>query len=518
MSRKSKRHERAKPEAQASAQAYAGNGGRINSPYPIASDSTSFRWRPQIDKDVLSLIPQYRQRAMLSDARYIYTSEGMVSGAVHTRADYVVGAAWMPAYLGSDARYKAAVTPLLQSWVKRCEMRGGQFVWNRIMWLLSRSLDVDGDAFVVLTEDESSWPRIQLLEAHRVGNPDDTGEIKSGPYAGMSIHGGVVYDKFMRAVAYNLLPPDVITKRPGKNEPNFIPASGVVHVWDPKWVSSTRGIPTLCHGIKHWYSASEATQAEETAIIANSKIALIEKNETGRRSLDRTPFDTNNLTAGQASPHIETMADGLIRFIKKDGDISAHSFARPGDEWEKFMTFILRGAFSGMGWPIEFGHDMSQLGAGAIRGVVGQVKRSVETRQSVLETPATSMVLHAIGTWMRTKQVPFTPDWFNIGFSYPPTCSVDVGRDSQNRREDLAIGSRTLTDVVTEDGGDIDTHLRTRARDFRRAQEIAIEEGVPVGAVFDPARTFGQPVSFGATIPSMGDDMPEMPGKKGEDE
>jgi len=459
--------------------------------YPASSDTGTYAWKPQVDKDLTSLMPQYRQRLMLSDARTIYASGGMVSGACHKKADYVVGCAWHPAYLGTDEKYKKAVTPLINDWVKRCEMRGGPFIFSKVLHDFSVCLDRDGDVFAVLTYDETGYPKIQVLEAHRIGSPSSDEVLNDGPYAGRMIHGGVVYDDYMRPLAYNLLPPNFTYKSWDKTPPNFLPAASVVHIWDPKWFSSTRGIPTLCHGILDWYAISEIREAEKVAVLVNSKLSLIETNETGRVDLTKSNFGGNQNTAGQDNPHVETLENGLIRYIKATGKIESHTSDRPGQTWQGFMDHIARGAFMGMDLPIEFAWDMSSLSAGAMRGVVGQVKRSVENRQNALETPAMSILMHPISTWIKQGKCPMAEDWMNFGFSYPPSYSVDVGRDGLNRREDLKVGTRTLTDCVTEDGGNVEAHLITRAKDYKLAMEIAKREGVPLGAVYDPSATFG---------------------------
>jgi hypothetical protein len=68
---------------------------------------------------------------------------------------------------------------------------------------------------------------------------------------------------------------------------------------------------------------------------------------------------------------------------------------------------------------------------------------------------------------------------------------VDIGRDSQNRREDFNVGIRTLSDIVGEDGGDVESHCRARASDYLTAQRVADETGVPLTAIINPG---GAPV------------------------
>ena len=51
------------------------------------------------------------------------------------------------------------------------DTRGTAFSFRKSAWLGSKTIDVDGDYFIVLTENaETGFPKLQFLEAHRVGS------------------------------------------------------------------------------------------------------------------------------------------------------------------------------------------------------------------------------------------------------------------------------------------------------------------------------------------------------------
>src|SRR5262245_48486282 len=112
-----------------------GNGNYL---FRRHDDSQYRRHRPQCLEDIAKQIPQYHQRALISDARYIYASGGgQVAGAVHKKADYVVGAAWKPQYTGESPDWKKLAETWADGWTKICEIRGGPFNWKRCLWLAS---------------------------------------------------------------------------------------------------------------------------------------------------------------------------------------------------------------------------------------------------------------------------------------------------------------------------------------------------------------------------------------------
>ncbi len=465
--------------------------GREGGLYPISEDTAYRGWRPALDRDARFLINRYKHRAMISDARYIYTGVGQVGGAVHEKANFAVGSAWIPQYAGKDKVFKAAFTERMRLWMKNCDLRGLPYDWQRNVWLASKSLDVDGECYWILTRSEFGRPRIQCLEAHRIGTPYAVDTVPSNVpgYAGRRVHNGIVYDDAMRPLAYNLLPEDTLL--PSRDTAwNLLPAGAVIHHFDPRWYSQSRGIPTLCYGILDWYDIGEIRDAEKVGVKSSSRVALLEYNETGRA--DPGPALMAGRAVGDTSKvNVDSrlIENGLIRYFKAGSGnrLEAFSADRPGATWEGFIDHIARSAHKGMDWPLEM-HDMSKVGGASVRALTGQVQRSVNQRQDVLWTPALSAVLYAVGAYIRLGELPFTEDWYDIVFTTPPKFSVDVGRDAENRRQDVAMGIRGLDDCFGEEGeGDVETVFRRRAAVWQARARVAQEENVPPEALFNPA-------------------------------
>jgi Phage portal protein, lambda family len=476
-----------------------GNGGRSPGDwwgggvlYNITPNSPQRKWRPNLLADACRMLPAIHYRELLSDARYIYTSgNGMVAGACHKKADYTIGDSWWPQYAGVDSAWRRVAEPYVGQWARTCELRGLPYTWNRIAWLASVCLDRDGDCFCLLTNDpDTGRPAFQFFEAHRIASPAGVGVVPAGgPYAGFTLVNGIAYDRFNRPAAYNLVPDNWIW---GSTPVwNWLPARSVIHIFDPRWFSQGRGVPAISVGILDWFDMSEIGDAEKIAVKVNSSLALIEKNETGTH--DPTPFAVASRSAGWAGapgcgakPQFEMLESGQIRYVKTNGEITSHSSDRPSSTFNGFMEHIARGACSGMDWPIEVAWNMASVGGAAVRAVVNQAQRSVNSRQQVLRDAFRSALLYSIGQMIESGELPFVDDWHMWTFTTPPKFSVDVGRDRQNQREDLAVGSVTLTEIVNANGGDTEAHLRTRAKDYKMALMIAGEEGVPVEVVYEP--------------------------------
>ena len=490
--------------------------------YPAVPDSSQRGARPQnVDAPIWAQIPQTRQRAMLQDARAIYVGSGAVKGACDKVADYAVGWAWMPRYTGTDERFRAIAEKVVHGWMKACDVRGGQYDWHVGLRTACVSIDRDGDCFAVLTTDpDSGGPRIQWIEADRIGQPmsslrartwslvPDTAETKG--YVGMKSACGIVFDDMMRPVAYNVMPYDM-----GVSVPyvwNLVPADSVVWFFDPLWFSQARGTPSLSHGILDWYDLNETVAAEKIAAKVASALALIETNETGRRNLGAEALGGVNIpTAGRPGLETQTFERGLIRYIKPTGKIETLQNNRPSTGWLGLMEHLTRSAFAGMGLPMEFVWDSSKIGGAGVRSMVGQVTRAIERRQRVLYRPALQCLLYAVASYIKRGDIPAAVDWYEWDFSLPPLYSVDMGRDSQNRREDFAVGVRSMSAILAEESINIRDHLNTRAQDYLVAKQISDEKGVPMQWLMNPSATFGMTsdANIETASPSVGPTVPD---------
>jgi hypothetical protein len=101
--------------------------------------------------------------------------------------------------------------------------------------------------------------------------------------------------------------------------------------------------------------------------------------------------------------------------------------------------------------------------------------------------PAMATFLWAVAVYMQGKAIPFSPDWWSWEFSMPAKFSVDMGRDSQNRREDVKTGLRSFSEVVGEDGIDLRDHVKRRIADYLLAKQEADAAGVPMEWVLNPS-------------------------------
>lgn len=438
-----------------------------------ATDQRRFG-RGKLARDIADIMTENRQKMQLGDSRYIYQSSSTVSGAVRQKADYVYGNSWQLQSHSKNADFKEAVEADFKKIDSLIDMRGAGFSFRKSIWLGSKTLDVDGDYFLLLTEDpKTGFPKIQHLEAHRVGDFENSQDcrVNEGKFKGLQLQQGVIVDEFQKPVGVRI-----------KDDSNAlgwrdVNANGVIHVCDHEWFSATRGQPTVAAAILDWYDVSEAKDAQKIKVKVQSALTLIESNETGTRD------GGNPLISPQASSgarfQTELVDAGLIRYIKNGGALTAHTANDPSDGWLKFIENVETSALYAMRWRREM-LDSHKVGGAGVRAFQNDINKSINHRCEVLSDPHKRAALYIIAKRAKMGAYELPDDWYKIGFTKPAEFTVDEGRMRGADIEDLRAGLTTEDAIVEARGVDYEDLLRRRARNINLKKQIAKEENVDV--------------------------------------
>ena len=152
---------------------------QYGSPLRFAHAATRSRFRGplyrQRNRGIDELIPEHDRGTLVSLSRRLFTNMGVPRAAILQKADYSVGEAWLPKYLGPDQDAGAEAEAWLRdTWLAVCDVRGGVHDWHCLLNLVSIAFVRDGEAFVVITyEGEPKQPRLQHLPGHLVCTKND---------------------------------------------------------------------------------------------------------------------------------------------------------------------------------------------------------------------------------------------------------------------------------------------------------------------------------------------------------
>jgi hypothetical protein len=421
---------------------------------------------PVKTEDIDKLITPWDSRRLRSLSSRLYTNVGVIKGAVDQKADYSVGEAFLPAYVGESdfADGKQIASFMRKVWYPNCNVKGQPFDWHKTLELASVAIDRDGDQFWLKIVGEDGFPRLQVVPAHRVGDgPDGSGRVSSGKFKDFKISDGVIVYKSGKPAAYRVLTGDLRISETFED----IEAANVIHIFNPDFAEQTRGIPAFSHALMDISACLASTEDERIRQQIISRLHLTVFNESGGPDLDDPMNSIQNPTT-DSSFVMQNIPGGVVYMQAGSGEkMEQVKHDSPGDMWENFQDRMIRMSLAPC-WPYSIWKGAGQ-GTDA-RAEIVKGRRFVLKRQRDLRRAALSAFSFAYSVFQKAGRVPLLDNPFAWSFSKPPRLSVDDGRESKMEVDEWRAGLRN-TDEITEARGLTEEEFYTK-----RAHSVALRK------------------------------------------
>ena len=434
--------------------------------------------------DIDRLIPSGDRRTLASLSARLYVNVGVLKACVDQKADYSVGEAWLPSYVGStDMDDGKSIAKFLQNvFLPQCDVRGGIFDWWKMLELCSIAIDRDGDVFLMMIRGADGFPRIQIIPSHRVFSRNPQTTVEGGPFSGYAIRDGVIYYASGRPAAYR-----VNFGKNGKEDFKDIPASDIIHLFDPTFSEAGRGLPAFTHALEDLKTCLASTEDERIRQMIISRLHLTVFNDGGAPDLDDPMTELDGTMDGSPAEFSTKQFPGGVMYLPADGNqrIEQIKHDNPGPVWEAFQDRLIRQAVVGAGWSLSLVWKPTGQGT-AERAEIVKARRAIVKRQGLLFYAARRIMAWAYSVFYENKRVPeldFPTAW---DFSRPPRLSVDDGRESKMELDELITGSRNLSEVLEARGLTEEEFEEKRARSVwlrkYKARSVAAELNAKYGA------------------------------------
>lgn len=446
--------------------------------------------RPAVSDQMLDmrrLVTDFDRRRIVSVSRKLFSNLGPGKAPIVQRSMYAFGKAWKPRFTGADKSWGEYAAKWLENeFYYQSDVRGMPFDFATGLFLDSLCVDIDGDIGILFTQDETGYPKFQRIRAHRIGNRTDFGFVESGPLKGLPINQGVISDLRNRPLAYRvILPSNLLYDLADGIQYRDYPTSSMVLLYDPDFPDQVRGLPVLTHAINDLIDLMHTQDFEKQAAMIASAIGLVEYNESGApedlQGLINQQIQVGDQESQLVSPiQTQNFFGGMVKYFRSNsgGKLESINTERPSDGWEKLMNRLIRNACAGIPWPYELAWDPSALGGANIRLVLSQAERAVHDRQDFMFPVARKMVSYACAKAIELGILPYSSDFMQWKFTFPPRVSVDYGREKQQDRDDYFAGVQNLTAILDSQGKDIEEHLEERAQEVVLRNEIAARYGI----------------------------------------
>lgn len=459
---------------------------QFGQPVRFAHAATRSRFRGTVfqtqNRGIDDLIPDQDRATLASLSRRLFTNMGVPRAAIRQKANYSVGVAWLPKYLGPDQESGKQV----ESWLNKaflpvCDVRGGMHDWHCFLNLCSVAIDRDGEAFVVLTyEGNKDKARLQHLPSHLVKTKLDEKVVSTGRYAGAAIRDGIIYNSRRRPIAYRV--------SIGEERDSFtdLPARAVIHLYDPTYQEQGRGLPAFTHALEDLKHCLKSTEDERVRQGMLSSLGLIEHNELGGPDMN----DPANVLSGSSCDSeglsITEFDGGKIKYFTagSGSKIEQLKHESPGEIWENFHDRMIRAALAGADWPYALAWKPAGQGT-AERAEIERARRAIESRQNLLWHLALRSITFAVSVGEVNGEIPLLEDPMAWSFSMPPRLTVDDGRELKSQMEAWRAGALNISEIVEARGTTVEEHYMRRASDIAIKKKAQAEAEARYGVKID---------------------------------
>ena len=379
---------------------------------------------------------------LLALARRWDQNSPLVHGILERLCTYSIGTGLMPIPASSSTRFNKQVSKLWDEWQRRPEITE-RFSWGVVQGITWRSALRDGDGFLLLTNDDDDEPKVQMIEGHRIREPNAP--------VGYSIEprDGVIRDSVGRHVAYKLCRDDGVQEGPP------LRGEAVVQVLLPERPDQPRGISIFASALKTIHNLDDILRLEQLAVKdSSSKLDYI---ETPTGSLNPELAVTYE---GEEAPPLGQDAKGYYESnwgpdakVLRTGDVF-HPYVpqRPSPAWQGFVGYLTDSIALAVGLPPAILVPGSLRGAD-VRKDLAAAARVFERWQWAQADAYQKVYEYAVGSWIDSGKIGNAPkDWKRTSWQMPRSITADAGRQTQADIDLVKSGMMTLEQFFGEQG------------------------------------------------------------------
>ncbi|MCE0459965.1 phage portal protein [Pseudomonas uvaldensis] len=354
--------------------------------------------------------------------------------------------------------------------------------------LVARTVETSGECFVRLrprsVDEGLAVPlQVQILAPEFV--PHDKFETTR---TGNTIRAGIEFSPGGKRVAYWMYlshPRDSVSLNAGYNQLVRIPATQVLHIFEPVEPGQLRGVPRLSPVLKRLRSLDNY----DDAVLFRQEVANLFAGFISRPAPDSGPMPRDPVT-GQP---LSLDRDGFTPMVALEpgtmqelGPGEEVEFSKPpdaGNNYPDFMRQQLMAAAAGTGTPYEIlTGDMREVNDRALRVVLNEFRRRLEqlqfgvyvhqfcrpVRAAWMDMAVLSGAL-TLDNYAQRRREYLRTRWVPQGWAY-----IQPVQDVQARRMEVQAGFASRSEMVTRTGYDAETVDAENAADNARAQALGL--------------------------------------------
>lgn len=367
----------------------------------------------------------------------------------------------------------------------------GKFDFEDAQPMLVRTAMLDAHVFTVLTKWPDGSPRVAFYEASQLASPKDAGDDW--------VDGIQVARRTRRHIAYGFRNEDT-------GEVTVVPARFCVYFGEFDAPGEDAPVPPLAHAVNHSIDITEVWGFIKKAIKNTSLSgAVIERDANaqpprGTRGMPGVSTAVTN-SAGEKFQQANVWDGGQINALEPGSKMRILADNRPAPEQRQFILDLKRDISQGIGLPMEVTDEMADLTGPGIRFVMDRAGGWIRCRRKRLRNWAKRIYRYCIACGIDSGRLPPPPQgarWWDVSFTSQPLMTIDRGKESRARLDELDAGLGTMSDWEEIDGRDWRERIQQRVKEVAFATAECDAVGLKYEQVFRPR-------AGSAAVPAAGD-------------
>jgi lambda family phage portal protein len=432
-------------------------------------------------------------RRLRDRSRDLARNFDIINGLYDTMVNNIVGTglkfqAKVPMQRGKELNTELNHT-LEREFEKWCEAEnchtGGTLAFQDIESLCWRSIIEAGEVFIRFVYQPFGVSKIPLgLEILEADQLADQHYSPPGLRQTSIMADGIELDKWGRPLAYWFWPHhpgDVRAMAAGNNQPERIPADQILHLYRPRRPNQHRGLPWLYCSLLTMQHVRRYIEGEVVAARLQNAIAGFIKRPEDDATM---PTPGEDLEDDDERTLLEDIAPGAIEYLNPGEEFQGFAPNRPNSDAVAFVNAMQRGLAAGQAVSYEAtSRDYSQTSYSSARSAILEERKSYRIHQGMsvrqfhkkvylkwLEMAVLSGVV-SVGTGYETNPDLYRKHkWIAPGWEW-----VDPEKDARASILMLRAGMTTYTDILGEQGRDIEEVWDVLAREMALAKKLGIE-------------------------------------------
>ena len=434
-------------------------------------------------RDLRRDLTPYDRLTMMRKCRWAERNSGLFKQILADMCLYTVGDGIKPQSHASTPEMQQRYEAYFAEKAKRIDITN-RFSFYQAQSILLRGMIRDGDSFAAKVRNGAGEAKIQLMEAHRVGDPLDQ-KVPEG------MHDGIIFGPYGEYLAVNVYRSDGSSRQ--------ILAQSMMMVVDQEYASGARGVPLLQHSINSIQDEMEILALEKQAVKDNGDVTRIIKKTGGVLDGDMAG-ELGAVVNGSYANLANTMGGKLIA-LEPGEDMTSFQSNRPNATFNGFISALERDISMGV-LPYEFVSDPSKIGGASVRLITAKAARVFGKYQNVMiEQFCVPTWGYIIGQGIAEGELPDDPKWNEVSWTTPKSVTVDAGRDAANDRNDVEMGLLSMSELYAQRGLDFRTEMDKRANDMAFIIEKAKTAKIPVWMLYKPDFNWLQQGQLGTQMP-----------------